>query len=210
TAPCTARRPTCGRAGTRAATRCSARPEPPSGSTAPTTSPGTSASSTTRSTRSSSRSRSRTAASAPTRPPRWRARSSRSGSTSRSSTSRASRRRSDRMTPPVSTPIHDVDDVPAASTTRAVTLALPFDPILLLAVIGLCAASLVTISGATSDDIAGDPNYYVNRQGIYFVIGTVMAVILARIDYSRLRGAKYAVYGLLIASILAVSALGSV
>jgi hypothetical protein len=54
------------------------------------------------------------------------------------------------MTPRVSTPIHDVDDVPAASTTRAMTLALPFDPILLLAVIGLCAASLVTISGATS------------------------------------------------------------
>ena len=114
------------------------------------------------------------------------------------------------MTPGVSTPIHDVDDVPAASTTRAMTLALPFDPILLLAVLGLCAASLVTISGATSDDIAGDPHYYVNRQGIYFVVGTVMAVILARIDYSRLRGAKYAIYGLLIASILAVSALGSV
>jgi len=34
--------------------------------------------------------------------------------------------------------------------------------------------------------------------------------VLARIDYSRLRGAKYAIYGLLIASILAVSALGSV
>src|SRR6476620_7239381 len=114
------------------------------------------------------------------------------------------------MTPPVSTPIHDVDDVPAASTTRSVTLALPFDPILLLAVLGLCAASLVTISGATSDDIAGDPHYYVNRQGIYFVVGTVIAVVLARIDYSRLRGAKYVIYGLLIASILAVSALGSV
>ena len=114
------------------------------------------------------------------------------------------------MTPPVSTPIHDVDDIPAASTTRSVTLALPFDPILLLAVIGLCAASLVTIKGATADDIAGDPNYYVSRQAVYFVVGTVIAVVLARIDYSRLRGAKYVVYGLLIASILAVSALGSV
>ena len=114
------------------------------------------------------------------------------------------------MTPPVSTPIHDVDDVPAASTMRPMALALPFDPILLLAVIGLCAASLVTIGGATSDDIAGDPHYYVNRQAVYFVVGTVIAVVLARVDYSRLRGAKYVVYGLLIASILAVSALGSV
>ena len=115
------------------------------------------------------------------------------------------------MTPPsISTPIHDVDDVPAASSARPMTLALPFDPILLLAVIGLCVASLITIGGATADDIAGDPHYYVNRQAVYFVVGTVLAVVLARVDYSRLRGAKYVVYGLLITSIVAVSALGSV
>ena len=52
----------------------------PARSTAPTTSRGTCASSTIPSTRSSSRSPSRTAASAPTPPPRWPARSSRSGS----------------------------------------------------------------------------------------------------------------------------------
>ena len=112
------------------------------------------------------------------------------------------------MTPPsIKTPIHDVDDVPAASAARPMALTLPFDPILLLAVLGLCAASLVTIGGATADDIAGDPHYYVNRQGIYFVVGALLAVVLARVDYSRLRGAKYVIYGLLIASILAVSAL---
>lgn len=114
------------------------------------------------------------------------------------------------MTPPVSTPIHDVDDVPAASSARPMALALPFDPILLLAVLGLCVASLITISGATVDDIAGDPHYYVNRQAVYFVVGAALAVVLARVDYSRLRGAKYVVYGLLIASIVAVSTLGSV
>jgi rod shape determining protein RodA len=115
------------------------------------------------------------------------------------------------MTPPtVNTPIRDVDDVPAAVVARPVGLALPFDPLLLLAVIGLCAASLVTISGATVDDIPGDPHYYVNRQGVYFVVGLVLAVVLARIDYSRLRGTKYFVYGLLIASILAVQSLGTV
>ncbi|MGZ8633170.1 MAG: FtsW/RodA/SpoVE family cell cycle protein, partial [Solirubrobacteraceae bacterium] len=114
------------------------------------------------------------------------------------------------MTPPVSTPIHDIDDVPAASSARPMTLALPFDPILLLAVIGLCVASLITISGATVDDIAGDSHYYVNRQAVYFMVGAALAVALARVDYSRLRGAKYVVYGLLIASIVAVSTLGSV
>jgi rod shape determining protein RodA len=115
------------------------------------------------------------------------------------------------MTPPaVSSPIRDVDDVPVVAPARAVGLTLPFDPILLLAVIGICAASLVTLGGATADDIPGDPHYYVNRQAIYFVVGLVLAVILARIDYSRLRATKYVVYGLLIASILAVQALGTV
>ena len=75
------------------------------------------------------------------------------------------------MTPPVSTPIHDVDDVPAASSARPMALTLPFDPILLLAVAGLCAASLVMLTGATADDIPGDPHYYVNRQAVYFVVG---------------------------------------
>jgi rod shape determining protein RodA len=115
------------------------------------------------------------------------------------------------MTPPaVSSPIRDVDDVPVVAPARPMGLTLPFDPILLLAVIGICAASLVTLGGATADDIAGDPHYYVNRQAIYFAVGLVLAVILARIDYSRLRATKYVVYGLLIASILAVQALGTV
>jgi rod shape determining protein RodA len=115
------------------------------------------------------------------------------------------------MTPPaVSSPIRDVDDVPAAAPARAVGLTLPFDPILLLAVVGLCTASLVTIAGATADDIPGDPRYYVNRQAVYFVVGLVVAVVLARIDYSRLRGTKYVLFGLLIASILAVQSLGTV
>jgi len=114
------------------------------------------------------------------------------------------------VTPPAVSPIRDVDDVPVAAQARPVGISLPFDPILLLAVLGICAASLVTLTGATSDDIPGDPHYYVNRQAIYFVVGLVAAVILARIDYTRLRATKYVAYGLLIVSILAVQALGSV
>lgn len=112
--------------------------------------------------------------------------------------------------PPVTGSIRDMDDVPVAAPARGVSLALPFDPILLLAVFGLCAASLVTISGATADDIPGNPNYYVNRQAGYFVVGLIVAVVLARIDYSRLRATKYVVYGMLMGSILAVQGLGSV
>jgi rod shape determining protein RodA len=114
------------------------------------------------------------------------------------------------MAPPsVTTPIRDVDDVPVTTTPRPIGLSLPFDPILLLAIVGLCAASLVVLTGATADDIPGDPHYYVNRQAIYFGVGLVLAGVLARIDYSRLRGTKYVVYGMLIAGILAVQAVGS-
>ncbi len=114
------------------------------------------------------------------------------------------------MAPPsVTTPIRDVDDVPAAAPARPIGLSLPFDPILLLAVFGLCAASLVVLTGATADDIPGDPHYYVNRQAIYFGVGLVLAAVLARIDYSRLRETKYVVYGMLIAGILAVQAAGT-
>jgi rod shape determining protein RodA len=109
----------------------------------------------------------------------------------------------------VTTPIRDVDDVPAAAPARPIGLSLPFDPILLLAVIGLCAASLIVLAGATVDDIPGDPHYYVNRQAIYFGVGLVVAAVLARIDYSRLRETKYVVYGMLIAGILAVQAAGT-
>jgi rod shape determining protein RodA len=111
----------------------------------------------------------------------------------------------------IASPIRDADEQQAAAPRAgAPGFSLPFDPILLLAVIGLCIGSLVTISGATADDVPGSPNYYVDRQAIFFGIGTVLAAVLARIDYSRLRELKYGVFGLLIAGILAVQFLGSV
>jgi rod shape determining protein RodA len=116
------------------------------------------------------------------------------------------------MSPPpaISASMRDSGQQTATPPLRVPGMLLPFDPILTLAVLALAAGSLITIAGATSDDVAGDPHYYVTRQAIYFVVGAVLAAVLARIDYSRLREAKYVVYGLLIGSILAVSALGSV
>ncbi len=118
------------------------------------------------------------------------------------------------MPPPTAatTPIRDVTDAPPPARARAGrrAISLPFDPVLVLAVIGICIGSLVTIAGATADDIAGDPNFYVKRQAVYLGVGALAAAVLTRIDYSRLREAKYVIYGLLIASILAVQALGSV
>ncbi|HVW18552.1 MAG TPA: rod shape-determining protein RodA [Solirubrobacteraceae bacterium] len=87
---------------------------------------------------------------------------------------------------------------------------LPFDPVLLLAVLGLCVASLVTMRAATPSDGALAPNYYVTRQGVYFAVGIVLAAALSRIDYSRLRELKYGLYAVMIGGILLVMAFGAV
>ena len=110
----------------------------------------------------------------------------------------------------ISTPIQDAAEAPAAGPSRPASMLLPFDPILLLAVLGLCAGSLASIAGATTDDVPGEPHYYVQRQAAFFVVGLVVTVVLSRLDYSRLREIKYGVYGVLLAMILAVQLLGSV
>jgi rod shape determining protein RodA len=88
------------------------------------------------------------------------------------------------------------------------TLRLPFDPVLTLAVLGLCLCSIVTLKGATKNLIPGDPRYYVVRQAVYLGVGLVFMVVLSRIDYAHLRRLKNVIYGALIFSILAVLALG--
>src|SRR3954471_23970008 len=108
------------------------------------------------------------------------------------------------------TTIQDLTETPPAAPARPTGMLLPFDPILFLAVIGLCVGSLMTIAGATADDIPGQPDFYVTRQAIFFGVGMLIALVLSRVDYSRLREVEYGVYGLLIASIVAVQLLGSV
>ena len=85
---------------------------------------------------------------------------------------------------------------------------LPLDPLLLLATLGLTAASLYTVATATQDDIPGDPNYYLTRQAGYVGVGLLLMLLISRFDYSRLREWKLGVYGLMIGSILLVYALG--
>lgn len=95
-----------------------------------------------------------------------------------------------------------------AATRLSAGLRLPFDPLLALAAIGLMAASLVTLNASTSQDVPGDPHYYVTRQGVFFAIGTVLAIVLSRIDYSRFRELKYGLYGLMMAGLLLVALFG--
>jgi rod shape determining protein RodA len=85
---------------------------------------------------------------------------------------------------------------------------LRIDPLLLLATLGLVAASVYTVRIGTANDMAGQPNYYMYRQLAYAGVGLVLMLLLSRFDYSRLRDWRFGVYGAMIVSILLVYALG--
>jgi rod shape determining protein RodA len=86
---------------------------------------------------------------------------------------------------------------------------LRLDPLLLLATLGLAACSMQALRGATQNDIPGEPWYYVERQGIYIVVGLVLMYVVSRLDYSRLRELRYPIYGLMIALLLLVIGIAS-
>lgn len=69
------------------------------------------------------------------------------------------------------------------------------DPLLMLAVLGLVTCSLLTLRVATRSSGL----HYVERQGIYAGMGLAAALLISQMDYSRLRGYRYALYGVMIA-----------
>jgi rod shape determining protein RodA len=83
---------------------------------------------------------------------------------------------------------------------------LALDPLLTLAVIGLGLCSVVTLGSVAS---RVDPHYYSDRQGVYLALGFVLMLVLARIDYARLRHLKAWIYAALMFSILAVLGAGN-
>ncbi len=105
-------------------------------------------------------------------------------------------------------PITAPEQPTAQPATGARTLRLPFDPLLTLAVVGLAICSIVTLGAATKSLVRGSPNYYVDRQMTYLIVGFVAMLGLSRLDYARLRPLKNFLYGFLILTILAVLALG--
>jgi rod shape determining protein RodA len=107
------------------------------------------------------------------------------------------------------TPIHTTED-PVAKPRRERGRLFMFDPLLLLAALGLVACSLITLKGATRHAMPGQPLYYVERQGIYAAIGVLLVLLLSRIDYSRLREYRYGMYGLLIALNIVVYAMPAI
>lgn len=85
-----------------------------------------------------------------------------------------------------------------------------FDWSLLGAAIGLSLVSLYVLNGATRDDIAGAPDYYVLRQGVFIAVGLGLLFAFSRIDYTRLREYRNELYAFLVLSNFAVLILGTV
>lgn len=82
---------------------------------------------------------------------------------------------------------------PGTETAEPRPRRLPLlDPVLLLAAAGLVVCSMVTLKGA------GAGSSIAQRQGIYGAIGLVLALLLSRIDYSRLRDFKWGLYGVMV------------
>ena len=100
-----------------------------------------------------------------------------------------------------SSAIRPADEVAVQPSPR---VWLRMDPILLLAALGLAACSLIMLKGEGPSLDSANHMYFVERQGIYFAIGLLVALVLAHIDYSRLREYKYGSYGVMIALNLVV------
>ena len=97
--------------------------------------------------------------------------------------------------------IRPADEVAAVPRPR---VWLRMDPLMLLAALGLAACSLIMLKGEGRSLDPGHPMYFAERQGIYFGIGLALALVLAHVDYSRLREYKYGLYGVMIALNLVV------
>ncbi len=94
------------------------------------------------------------------------------------------------------TPIQPADEQAAPKPRRLPLI----DPMLLLAAAGLIACSMVTLNNAVGRSVA-------ERQAIYGAIGLLLALVLSRFDYSRLRELKYGLFGLMVLLNLAVYAM---
>jgi rod shape determining protein RodA len=111
-------------------------------------------------------------------------------------------------TPPIQAELGPTAAARKAAAPRRATLSLPVDVVLLAAVLGIAACSLITLRHTQVGDTP--EGYYFSRQLIFTLLGLLVAIGVSRIDYARLREVRVALYGLMLVSILAVLALGTV
>lgn len=85
---------------------------------------------------------------------------------------------------------------------------LHLDLALAAAALALIAFSVYTLGVSTTEEVPGNPHYYVIRQSIYAVVGIALMLAVARVDYSRFRELRVGLYTAMIATILLVLVLG--
>lgn len=97
-----------------------------------------------------------------------------------------------------------------ARTRIAERFQLPYmDGPLMAASVGLIAFSIFTLFEATQNDVPGSPLFFVVRQSLYGVVGIVLMLAAARIDYSRFREIRVGVYSIMLGSICLVLLTGA-
>jgi rod shape determining protein RodA len=79
---------------------------------------------------------------------------------------------------------------------------------LVFAAVALVAFSVLTLGQATRHDVPGSPDYYLERQAIYAVLGLLGMFALTRIDYSRFRELRVGLYTFLCVSVALVFVFG--
>jgi rod shape determining protein RodA len=78
------------------------------------------------------------------------------------------------------------------------------DWILIAAVLGVLAASLFVIDAATAQDLPGQPEFFVTRQALYVAVGLIVMVGVAMVDPDRLASWPWAIWGVLLGSLVVV------
>jgi rod shape determining protein RodA len=102
-----------------------------------------------------------------------------------------------------------VNTAPANIAVRPRHLSVRFDLVLALTTLILGAVGLVMIYSATRGKLALnglDPHYYLKRQAAFMVIGVVVGIALALIDYRRLEQISTVLYVGIVLALLAVLA----
>jgi len=82
------------------------------------------------------------------------------------------------------------------------------DVVLVASTLVLTLVGLVMVYSATRGIYPADPTYFLKRQIVYAALGVVVMAVCMFVDYRRLEEWGYVVYGLVVASLLAVLAVG--
>src|SRR5262245_2058867 len=90
------------------------------------------------------------------------------------------------------------------------SLVARLDWVLLAAAAGLISFGLWAISGITTHDVPGDPDYFVTRQIIFAYVGVVLMIGAIFVDPALYQRWKPGLYGLMIGLMVLVALVGTV